>query len=261
MTAPGRRSLTVAGGPASCLEAGAGRAMVLVHGAGGRAEVWAPQLAGLDDVARVVALDLPGHGLTAGRGRQTVDAYADWVVACLDALGLDRVVLGGHSMGGAIAQTVALRRPERLDGLLLVGTGARLRVLPRILELFGQGSPDATGLVAGLSYSLRTPPGLVVEAERALQETPPLVVLGDFVACDHFDVMGRLGAVRAPTLVVVGRDDRLTPPKYAAHLAGAIPGARLVEVDDAGHFPQLEQPAAVNAAVREFLLTLPTLAG
>jgi pimeloyl-ACP methyl ester carboxylesterase len=83
------------------------------------------------------------------------------------------------------------------------------------------------------------------------------VTLGDFLACDRFDAMATIGTVRAPTLVVVGGDDRLTPPKYARYLAGAIPGAQLVEVADAGHFPQLEQPDVVNAALRAFLRGLP----
>jgi pimeloyl-ACP methyl ester carboxylesterase len=256
MAATRGRSL-VQGQPAAYLEAGRGRPVVFVHGAGGRAEVWTPQLAGLADVARVVAVDLPGHGETGGHGCRSIDDYAAWVLGLLDALGLDRVVLGGHSMGGGIAQTLALGRPDRLRGLVLIGTGARLRVLPRILELFREGLPEALELVASLAYSPRTPPGSVAEAERALRETPMPVTLGDFMACDRFDVMTRLHGVEIPTLVLGGRDDRVTPPKYAAFLAGAIPGARLVEIEAAGHFPQLEQPAAVNAAVRAFLAALP----
>lgn len=248
--------LEVDGRPAGYLEAGHGRPLVLIHGAGGRGAVWTPQLAGLGELARVIAVDLPGHGPTDGRGRASVGEYAAWVLAFLDAARLDRVVLAGHSMGGAIAQTLALEYPDRLDGLVLVGTGARLRVLPRILELIGQAPPEGRALVASLAYSPGTPTGAVVEAERSLVETPAAVTLGDFLACDRFDLMERVRGVRAPTLVVVGRDDRLTPPKYATHLARTIPGARLVEIDAAGHFPQLEQPGAVNAALRVFLASL-----
>jgi pimeloyl-ACP methyl ester carboxylesterase len=235
------------------VEAGHGTPLVLVHGAGGRGRVWAPQLAELADVARVIAVDLPGHGVTGGTGYASVRDYAAFVQVFLDEAGLERVVLGGHSMGGAIAQTLALEHPDRLVGLVLVGTGARLRVLPRTLELLRIAAPQARPFVAELSYSPRTPPGAVVEAERALMETPLAVTLGDFLACDHFDLMTAVAGVRAPTLVVVGRDDRLTPPKYAHYLARTIPGARLVELDAAGHFPQLEQPAGVNAALRDFL--------
>ncbi|MGH7267407.1 MAG: alpha/beta fold hydrolase, partial [Candidatus Rokuibacteriota bacterium] len=219
--------------------------------------VWAPQLAGLADVARLVAVDLPGHGETGGTGCRRVEEYAAWLLGFLDALGLARAVLAGHSMGGAIVQTVALDHVERLDGLVLVGTGARLRVLPRILDLCRDDPPRGTELVGRLAYSDATPRGAVVEAERSLAATPPGVTFGDFWACDRFDVMTRVQALRLPTLVVVGRDDRLTPPKYAGFLAKTIPGARLAEIPDAGHFPQLEQPAAVNAALRAFLAALP----
>jgi pimeloyl-ACP methyl ester carboxylesterase len=256
VTGGSRRSLAVLGAPAAYLEAGRGPAVLFVHGAGGRADLWEAQLAGLADAARVIAVDLPGHGATGGAGCQRVEQYADWVVAGLDALGLDRVVLVGHSMGGAIGQALALGRPERLAGLALVGTGARLRVLPRILALLGEGSPGGLDLLGGLAYSPRTAPEAVAGAEQALRETPLAVTLGDLLACDRFDVIGRLEAVRTPTLVVVGRDDRLTPPKYAALLARTIPGACLVEIEGAGHFPQLEQPAAVNAALRSLLARL-----
>jgi pimeloyl-ACP methyl ester carboxylesterase len=253
-----RARASVLGRPGAYLEAGTGRPVVLIHGAAGRAEVWSPQLTGLADIARIIAVDLPGHGATAGEGCQAVEQYAAWVTALLDALGTERPLLVGHSMGGAIAQTLALGDPARFAGLVLVGTGARLRVLPRILQLFREGSLRvASDLVGSLSYSPSTPPGAVIEAERALHDTAAAVTLGDFHACDKFDLLGRLGDLRLPALVVVGRDDRLTPPKYAAYLARSIPAARLVEIDGAGHFPQLEQPAAVNATLRGFLLALP----
>jgi pimeloyl-ACP methyl ester carboxylesterase len=252
-----RHSVTLDGRPGSYLEAGAGRPVVFIHGAGGRAEVWTRQLAGLADAARLLAVDLPGHGATGGRGCLAVPEYAAWVRRLCDGAGVEKAVLAGHSMGGAIAQTLALAHPERVAGLVLVGTGARLRVLPRVLALFRDDPPAGASLVGSLSYSPRTSPGAVVEAERGLAETPPAVTLGDFLACDRFDAMATIGTVRAPTLVVVGGDDRLTPPKYARYLAGAIPGAQLVEVADAGHFPQLEQPDVVNAALRAFLRGLP----
>jgi pimeloyl-ACP methyl ester carboxylesterase len=258
---PARRSQAVGGAAAGWLEAGAGPALVLVHGAGGAGALWAPQLEGLADVARVIAPDLPGHGPLAGRPRPSVAAYAAWLVQFLDALGLDRVVLGGHSMGGAVAQTLALERPERLAGLVLVATGARLRVFARILELLRDRPPEGRSLLRGLSYAPSTPAGRVAVADRVLRETAPLVTLGDFLACDRFDVMARVGAIRAPTLVVAGADDQLTPPRYARFLAAAIPGAETVEVPGAGHFPQLEQPERVNAAIRAFLAARPGLSG
>lgn len=251
-----RLSAAVAGAPAGWLEAGTGPPLVCVHGAGGAADIWVRQLEGLAGVARVIAPDLPGHGPGDGPGRQSVGAYADWLAAFLDARALARPILAGHSMGGAIAQTLALERPARLGGLVLVATGARLRVLPRLLELLRDRPPEGHDLIGALSYAPATPRERVATADRALRETAPLVTLGDFVACDRFDVMARLGDVRVPTLIVAGLEDRLTPVTYGRRLAAAIPGARLVEVEGAGHFPQLEQPDAVNRAIREFLAEL-----
>lgn len=257
MTARPRRSRPVSGRPATWLEAGAGDPLVLVHGAGGSAEHWAPQLEGLAPASRILAVDLPGHGPPGGAGETSVDAYAGWLDAFATALGLERVVLGGHSLGGAIALGAALAAPGWLRGLVLVGTGARLRVLPRLLELLEARPPEGQDLVLGLCRAAGTPPERLEAVGRALRATPPLVTLGDFLACDRFDVRDRLAAIRVPTLVVAGAEDRLTPPRYGQFLAETIPGARLVEVAGAGHFPQLEQPDRVNAAIREFLAGLP----
>ena len=107
--------------------------LVLIHGAGGSHLHWGVAVRTLPE-GDVYALDLPGHGRSAGSGRTTVAQYASWVIRLLDALGIERAVMAGHSMGGAIAQTAALEFPEGVRGLVLVGTGSRLRVVPSILE-------------------------------------------------------------------------------------------------------------------------------
>lgn len=233
--------------------------LVLVHGAGTSGAIWRRAMGLLAARRKVVAPDVPGYGGSppAGRGFALEE-----VTQCLSA-GLDEACVGapydlvGHSMGGAIAQTLALARPERLAGLILVGTSARLRVLGRILELLRERPGEGVGVIQGLSYAAATPAERVAVVDRVLRQCAPLVTLGDYLACDRYDARPRLGAIRMPTLVVAGTEDRLTPVKYSRFLTDAIAGARLVEVADAGHFPQLEQPAAVNAAIREFLVSLP----
>ena len=256
MTGPPRRTGSVTGQPAAWLEAGSGPLLVLVHGAGGSAELWQPQLDGLADVARIVAPDLPGHGPLGGRGKPSVAAYAEWLGAFLDALGEEPAVLVGHSMGGAVAQTLALARPAGLAGLILIGTGARLRVLARIVDLLRQHPGEGQSLIQDLSFGPAAPRESVEMVGRVLREGAPLVVLGDYLACDRFDVRERLAGIRTPTLVLTGAEDRLTPLRYGWLLAETIPGARLLEIPGAGHFPQLEQPVPVNAAIRGFLAEL-----
>ena len=233
---------------------GGAPALVLVHGAGGDHTTWMRQLEGLTDSATVVALDLPGHGASSGDGCRAVADYAAAVRGFLAALGRGAVVLGGHSMGGAIAQTVALTAPELLAGLVLVGTGARLRVFPKLFELMEKDYAEGVAFVTGYAWSRSSPEALRAGGRRTTSATRPAVTIGDFTACDGFDVMDRrIGQVRLPTLVIVGEDDELTPPKYSEFLAQAIQGARLARVPRAGHYVSLEQPDEVNHAIRSFL--------
>lgn len=250
-------TITVHGSAIHYETSGTGRvALCLVHGAGGSTEVWRAQLDGLAGAARVVALDLPGHGQSAGDGIASIDQAADTVRAFVEALGLGRVVIGGHSMGGAISQTFALRAPEHTAGVILVGTGARLRVLPKIIELIDQDYPAAVRLVVDLGVAAVASPRLKQSIYEQTLRTPPRVLDGDFRACDRFDIMPRVGEIRLPTLIVTGIDDQLTPPKYAEFLRSRLPAARLVIVPGAGHYVQMERPDEVTLAFHEFLATL-----
>lgn len=232
--------------------------LCLIHGAGGSAGVWIRQLEGLADCARVIAIDLPGHGQSAGEGHQEIERYAAVVQGLIEGMRLQKVVLGGHSMGGAVAQAVALAHAERLAGLVLVGTGARLRVLPQIFESLERDYPEGVRFLIGLALPPGAPPALVDSLVRQTLETPQSVTIGDFRACHRFDVMSEIGKLHLPTLIISGGDeDRLTPPKYARYFQHQIPEARLTLVPGAGHYVQLERPEETTAAIRNFLASLP----
>ena len=113
--------------------------LLLIHGAGGSRLHWPPGIRRLTGW-RVLAIDLPGHGDSPGPGERSIEAYTGCVLEWLDEYGVERVIPAGHSMGGAIALTLALQAPDRLAGMVLVGSGARLRVAPSILEISGQSS-------------------------------------------------------------------------------------------------------------------------
>jgi pimeloyl-ACP methyl ester carboxylesterase len=242
--------------------AGRGTSCVcLVHGTGGTGGVWAPQLEGLAPVARVVAPDLPGHGRSGGESPPSIEASAAFVGRFLDALSVGRVVIGGHSMGGAVAQQFALTWPERVDGLILVGTGARLRVLPRLLELLARDYPEGVRLLMQMAVGAQAPAPLRASLHGLTAANPQHVVLGDLKACDVFDVMDRIGTVRVPALAICGEEDQLTPPRYSRFLGERIAGTRVVVVPGAGHYVQVEQPAATTGALRDFLARAPALTG
>jgi pimeloyl-ACP methyl ester carboxylesterase len=229
--------------------------MVLVHGAGENHLVWPASLRRLDTV-QVCALDLPGHGKSGGQGRASVSDYAAVVLGFLDALGMNRAVIGGHSMGGAIAQQFALSYPQRVAGLVLVATGARLRVAPAILSGMLTDWPGTLDLVSRYAWGPDAPEELVRLGRAQLAEGDPQVAANDYTACNSFDVMERLGQIAAPALVIGGTADQMTPDKYAKYLAEKIPGARLAMIKGAGHMVMLEQPELVARHVREFLATV-----
>ncbi|MFH1035280.1 MAG: alpha/beta hydrolase [Pseudomonadota bacterium] len=226
--------------------------LLCVHGSGGRGDEFSLLLEALGEAANSAALDLPGHGATPGPGRQSVADYAAWVADFL-AAGPVRPWLLGHSLGGAIALTVALERPELLGGLVLWGTGARLKVLPAILEGLAQHFLPTVELLVDLAYAPATDPAIKDLGRRAMAASEPQVLWGDYFSCDHFDVMAGLGSITLPTLVVCGQEDRLTPPKYSQFLAGRIPGARLAVIPRAGHMLHQEEPLAAAQALAGFL--------
>jgi pimeloyl-ACP methyl ester carboxylesterase len=228
--------------------------LILIHGAGGTRLSWPPQLRRLPG-RRVLAVDLPGHGKTPGSGSDSIGEYARSIHGFLDAGRIDRAVLCGHSMGSAVVLCLALEYPERISALILIGAGARLRVNPEILALAAGESThgEALRLVTAYSFSSQTSPRRVELAEKRLAETPRPVLYGDFLACNAFDVMDRLGQVRQPALVLCGEDDRMTPLRYARFLAERMPDARLEVVPEAGHMAMLEQPERVVAMIAEFI--------
>jgi pimeloyl-ACP methyl ester carboxylesterase len=228
------------------------RALVFVHGAGGSHLNWPPQLRRLAG-ANTYALDLPGHGQSEGQGRTSISAYADFVAAFLDTLGLEKVTLVGHSMGGATALDFALRYPERLAGLVLVGSGARLRVASAILNGIHQDFQATLRLICDYAFAPDAPGQLKRIGRRQMGQTDPDVLYGDFAACDAFDVMDRLSEIRCPTLAICGTADRLTFPKYSTYLRDNIPGAQLALIEGAGHMVMLEQPEAVSQAIADFI--------
>jgi pimeloyl-ACP methyl ester carboxylesterase len=232
----------------------AGPPLLLVHGAGGTRLHWPGALRRLAG-RRVIAVDLPGHGDSAPPAERTVAGMARRLVGLLDALGIPRAAVGGHSMGGAVALTLALDAPGRVAGLLLVGTGARLRVTPEILAAAAdprRAREVADGLAA-VSFGATAPAAMREELARGALAQAPGVLHADFTACDAFDAMARLGAVRAPARVVVGEEDRLTPPRYAAFLREALPGEGMDLVPGAGHMVGWEAPGVVTAAAEKLL--------
>ncbi len=231
-----------------------GRSLVLVHGSGGSMRHWPSSLLTSRRID-VVAVDLPGHGRSGGSGRTRVKEYADVVTAVAEELGLKDAGVAGHSLGGAVALVLGLRRPKWLARLVLVGTGARLRVAPALLDLIKTDFPAAVKKMADLAFGPGSPPQMVAEFCRDLMETGPDVLHGDLSACDRFDVMDRVERIGLPSLILCADHDRLTPVKYGTYLRDRIAGAEMTVIEGAGHMMGLEREAASVEAISRFMLS------
>jgi pimeloyl-ACP methyl ester carboxylesterase len=229
-----------------------GAPVLLIHGAGENHLVWPIGLRRLPGTI-VFAIDLPGHGKSAGRGYSTIEEYAAWIVSFMEAARLDRAILIGHSMGGAIAQLVGIKYPDRVSGLVLVATSARLRVAPQLLQLAESDLGAAADLVSQWEWGPLTPDKIRQLGKQQLLKIRPEVLLDDYRACDAFDVRDHLPEISARTLIIAGEADQMTPLKHATFLAEQLPHARWVTVPQAGHMVMLEAAEIVTRAVAEFV--------
>lgn len=234
-------------------ERGTGPALVCLHGAGGSHTHWGYILAGLADRARVIVPDLPGHGRSEPPPPGDMAAYGAWALGLLDALGIERAILAGHSMGAAIALEAAIAAPGRVAGLALVGAGARLRVAPAFIDGL-TADPEAT-IARIVEVMYPAPSAHLREAAAAEYRRAPATFRAGFLTCDGWDARARLGGVRCPALVICGEEDAMTPPKLARELAGLLPGATLELLPGVGHVPLLEAPAATIGALGGWLST------
>jgi pimeloyl-ACP methyl ester carboxylesterase len=224
---------------------------MLVHCAGGSSLYWAEVmrlLAGRGGT--VVALDLPGHGNSPPFDPPPpvsglLERYRDMVVDMAEQLGLGRFTLVGHSMGGAVAQHVALACPDRLAHLVLVATAASLRVAPAVMQTIRHRFDQLPDLMAALGFSVAGDADQIRSWAKSMIQAPRMWVLADFLACDHVDLRGRIREVRCPTTIISGADDRLTPPRLQQRLAELMRGSRLETLTRAGHFLVYERPRAL----------------
>ena len=225
-------------------------AILFIHGAGANPTVWHLQTAYFKDG---VAVELPGH--PNGLGLTAVNQYARVVGQGIDESGIKAPTIVGHSMGGAIAIELALSGRD-LRALVLVGTGARLRVRPEFLAKIQQNYEEAAKLLASWSVSSSADSVLVERMAGDIMKVKPEVTLGDFMACDKFDRMDRVEEITCPTLVVCGDEDRMTPKKYSEYLHERIKGSVLAIIPGAGHGVMLEKPRDFNRVLESFFDSL-----
>jgi 3-oxoadipate enol-lactonase len=235
--------------------------LVLSHSLGADHSMWDRQVAAFAPSFQVLRYDSRGHGLSlVTPGPYSIELLARDFVSLLDRLGLARVCFCGLSLGGMIGMWLGRHEPARVDRLVLANTSAYLgppALWDTRMEAVRRGGMSAVaGAVIERWFTAAFRERSAAEAEAVRQTilaTPPEGYLGCCAAVRDTDQRADLGSIRSPTLVVAGRDDPATPPEAGRAIAGAIPGARIVELP-AAHLSNIEAAAAFDAAVLDFLL-------
>lgn len=225
--------------------------LLFIHGAGGSRKTWHYQWLGLKEKYSLISVDLPGHGKSTAAGANEVSAYSSAIIQLLRELEVSNVILAGHSMGGAIAMEIALASGLDVLGLILVGTGAKLGVMPSITESLARDVfPEE---IIRYAYGSKASPQLIEGGRQEWYKTPCAITLGDFQACNGFDVRGSLGEIKCPCLIVCGDEDKLTPVKYSLFLHENLPVSSLTVIPLAGHMVMLEQAESTNQIINQFV--------
>jgi pimeloyl-ACP methyl ester carboxylesterase len=227
--------------------------LVFVHGSGGTGRVWKYQT---EHFPGSVAVTLPGH--PDGDPCESIGEATSWLRSELgneaDSVPL---VLVGHSLGGAIALQYALDHRDEVAGIVLVGSGARLRVHPATLTAMEQAidRPESFPEMIDESYR-KVAPEFAAELRELSIALGPAPFFNDLRACDQFDVIDRLGEIDVPTLAIAGTEDVMTPPKYSTFLEERMPDASVQIIEGGTHFVFAEYPEEVNQAIAEFTASL-----
>lgn len=238
-------------------------AIVFLHGGGADHSVWALQTRYFaHHGSSVLALDLPGHGRSEGAALSSIAEMADWVMACHDALGVEKAALAGHSMGSLIALQAAIACPARVSALALLGTALPMAVSDMLLDAAKRDDHAAFDMVTLWGHSKpgqtggNTNPGLWMTGTglRLLERSGPGVLYADLKACNDYQPSAQeLAAIDCPTLIAIGTRDLMTPLAAAREVEAAITGARSVVFEGCGHMMMAERPDAVLDALRDVL--------
>jgi pimeloyl-ACP methyl ester carboxylesterase len=229
--------------------------IIFVHGAGGSAATWFLQLKSLSDNFHIVAVELNGHGRSPDRGeRDTTYSYLEDIKEILSDY--EKPVLAGHSMGGMLSQLFALQYPDLLSGIILIGTGAKLKVMPTVFEMLETNFEGYVNAAGELMFHEGASKKLIESSKKEIRKCKPEIISRDFAACNSFDIMDSVASIQVPTLILVGKQDLMTPVKYSEYLHTKIPNSTLHIIDNAGHSVMLEQPTILNSHIMTWMSSL-----
>ena len=226
--------------------------LIFIHGSGCSKNVWDQQLSFFDGS---IALDLPGR--PSGEPLESATELAQWLIDYITDHALENVVLVGHSLGAAVVMQAALLNDKHLKGMVLIGSGARLKVIPQLItSLSALADQSASIPDSFLQANQHIPEPFKTNINEAIKKNGARIMLNDFKVCDKFDVMDQLASLHLPVKIIVGEKDSMTPVKYASFLHERIDQSELTIIDGGTHMVFAEQAALVNEQIEAFIASL-----
>ena len=226
--------------------------LILMHGSGGNSNVWENQMY-LNIDYNIIAFDLPSHNKSNKFPELSLTLYVDVVKKLVDSFNPEKLILGGHSLGGVVAQEYYFKFPDDVSALILCGTGGRMRVSQVIFDSI---KPDyqvfLENLKAGLFYR-KSSKDVIENVILETSQIDPEATYNDFKICDAFDTLDKTSSIKVPCLIICGKYDQLTPVKYSQFFHDKIPNSVLHIIDKSGHGVMLEKPKEVNQAIEHFI--------
>jgi len=225
---------------------------IVIHGAGGT-HLSFPKELRQSNIINPLLIDLNGHGLSTGDGHENLSDHVEDIISVMDALNIPQTNLIGHSMGGAISQLIALDHSDRVQRLILLGTGGKFEVNAVLINGIVDNPTDTIQLLNKWMWSKSVPDNFREMSAEMMSKLDPYTIQRDYIAANEFDVLHRLYEVKLPALVIASRNDKMVDLDLSQQLADKLPNAQLYMLSDAGHMLHLEQPEYVTKLIEDWL--------
>ncbi|MFX1501558.1 MAG: alpha/beta fold hydrolase [Promethearchaeota archaeon] len=229
-----------------------GNLLILIHGAASSSNMWESQFY-LNIDYNIVAIDLPSHNKSSKFPKLSLDLYSDVIKNYVDSLKPNKLILGGHSMGGAIIQEYYYKYPEDVSALILFSTGGRLRVSPIIFDSIKPNYQVFLDNLRRTSFYKKTSKEIRDTSILEASQIDPDVTYIDFKICDAFDTLDKTETIEVPCLIICGKEDKTTPIKYSKFFNEKIINSKLYIIEEAAHSVIVEKPKEVNHAIENFI--------
>lgn len=228
------------------------KSLIFIHGSGGNSNVWENQFY-LNIDYNIIAIDLPSHNKSNSFPELTLELYVDVVKKFVDFLNPKRLILGGHSMGGAVIQEYYFKYPDDALALILCATGGRLRVSQSIFNAIKPNYQEYLKDLRVIAFYRKTSKKIIDNAILETSQIDPEVTYNDFKISDAFNTLDKTNLINIPCLIICGKNDALTPVKYSQYFKDKIINSDLCIIKNAGHMVMLEKPSEVNKAIENFI--------